>query len=96
MSNASAFYDYVRGLTDVIPPAYSAKGMAVYRYHVRLGVVQMIDSIYPDLCEQLGEEAWELLITDFIQKTQWSSHFYDDLRYEFVKYLERENQELSD
>lgn len=83
----SAFYDYVRGLSDVIPDGYTAQGMAVYRYHVYLGASQMLVASYPELKAALDEEDWRTLIEDFIRQTTWSAHFYADLTDDFERYL---------
>ena len=83
----SAFYDYVRGLTDEVPEGYTQQGMAVYRYHVYLGVSQMLAGCYPQLKDMLEEADWRALMEDFIRQTRWSSHFYADLTDEFEAYL---------
>ncbi len=86
---SALFYDHVRGLTDEIPAGHHPKGMRVYRYLVHLGASQMIDACFPTLRESLGEEAWGLLIADFVRQSKWTSHFYDDLEHEFQTHLAR-------
>lgn len=90
----SAFYDYVRGLTEVIPEGYTAQGMAVYRYHVYLGASQMLAVSYPDLRSELVDADWRVLIEDFIRKTKWSSHFYADLIDDFERYVSAQEAQL--
>jgi hypothetical protein len=83
------FYGYVRGLSDEVPAGYTEAGMRVYRHLVRLGASQMIESHYPWLRSELGEEAWTALIAEFVRRSAWSSHFYGDLKDEFVGFLAR-------
>jgi hypothetical protein len=84
------FYDYVRGRTEVVPQGYAEAGMRAYRHLVKLGASQMIEACFPRLREQLGEDAWQLLIAGFVRQSAWTSHFYGDLRDEFLDYLARE------
>lgn len=84
---SASFYDYVRGLSDDVPPGYELRGLRVYRYLVRLGASQMVEASFPRLREQLGEPAWDALIEDFVRHSQWTSHFYGDLEHEFQTYL---------
>lgn len=86
---SEAFYDYVRGLTDVVPEGYALAGMKVYRYLVFLGASQMIDACHPELRTQIGEEDWRALIEDFVRQSAWTSNFYGDLEDEFNEYLAR-------
>ncbi len=81
------FYDYVRGRSDVIPEGYTVSGMRVYRHLVWLGVSQMIHSSFPQLREQLGDDAWRLLIEEFIRRSEWTSNYYGDLPHEFTQFL---------
>lgn len=90
---STAFYDYVRGITDEVPEGYTLKGMKVYRFLVYLGASQMIESCYPDLRSHLGEEGWETLIRAFIRGSAWTSHFYGDLENEFRTFLEKLSSE---
>ncbi len=83
------FYDYVRGRTDVVPDGYTASGMRVYRHLVWLGTSQMIQSSFPQLQEQLGDEAWRLLVEEFIRQSAWNSNYYGDLSHEFTEFLAR-------
>ena len=43
----SAFYDYVRGLSDEVPAGYSENGMRLYRHLVYLGADQMLGGYSP-------------------------------------------------
>ncbi|OZI72104.1 HvfC/BufC family peptide modification chaperone [Bordetella genomosp. 12] len=86
---SAAFYDYVRGLSDQIPPGYSAAGMRVYRYLVYLGASQMVDASFPGLRDGLGESAWRVLIEEFVRQSAWTSPFYGDLQHEFRDFLAR-------
>lgn len=86
---SAAFFDYVRGRSDTVPPGYSARGMRVYRHLVWLGASQMVESCHPGLREQLGEEAWQALLGDFVRQSAWTSHFYGDLDNAFTAYLAR-------
>lgn len=87
----SAFYAYVRGLTDVVPEGYSENGMRAYRHLVHLGASQMIEAHFPDLRQQLGEASWRMLIDAFVRQSAWQSHFYGDLKDEFMHFLARES-----
>lgn len=86
---SDAFYDYVRGRTDVVPSGYAEPGMRAYRYLVYLGASQMVEAHFPAVRAELGDGAWRLLIEDFVRQSQWTSHYYGDLRDEFVAYLAR-------
>ncbi len=71
----------------MVPDGYTDSGMRVYRHLVWLGASQMIHSSFPQLREQLGDEAWRLLIEEFIRQSRWTSHYYGDLPNEFIKFL---------
>ena len=72
------FTDYVRGLSDELPPGHSRQGMEVCRHLVRLGVEQQVQARHPGLRDQLteamGEPAWEALITGS-SRSAWTSPF---------------------
>ena len=87
----SAFYDYVRGRSDVIPQGYTEPGMRVYRYLVYLGASQMVEAHYPQVKAELGDEAWRTLIEEFVRQSQWTSNYYEDLKDEFLTFLARES-----
>jgi len=91
---SQAMYDYIRGVTDQVPQGYSAKGLAVYRYLVRLGVTQMLESCYPTLRESLDEQDWDWLINQFVQQSAWTSHFYGDLDEEFREFVRKQSEQL--
>jgi hypothetical protein len=86
---SAAFFDYVRGRSDVVPPGYTEAGLRAYRYLVYLGASQMVQACYPELRGQLGEQAWRTLIQGFVRQSAWQSNFYGDLRHEFLDYLAR-------
>ena len=86
----SAFYDYVRGRTEVVPAGYTEAGMRVYRYLVYLGAAQMIEASFPALRTELADEAWRTLIEGFVRQSNWTSHYYGDLNDEFLAFLARE------
>lgn len=86
---ASGFYDYVRGCSNVVPTGYREAGMRAYRHLVYLGASQMVEAHYPALREQLGEADYRTLIEDFVRQSAWQSHYYGDLKDEFLLYLER-------
>ena len=88
---AAAFYDFVRGRSDDVPAGYTAAGLRVYRHLVYLGASQMIEAHFPAVREQLGDDAWRTLIEDFVRQSQWTSHFYGDLKDEFLAYLARQS-----
>jgi len=93
----SAFFDYVRGVSDVVPAGYALRGMRLYRYHVFLGVSQLLASTFPELRAELSTDDWALLLRDFIGKSRWSSNFYADLDVQFKHYLNDElNRPLDD
>ena len=87
----SDFYDYVRGRTDAIPQGYTEPGMRVYRYLVYLGASQMVEAHFPEVKSELGDEAWRTLIEAFVRQSQWTSHYYGDLKDEFLTFLARES-----
>ena len=58
---SAAFFDHVRGRSDVVPSGYTEAGLRAYRYLVYLGASQMVQAQFPDLRGQLGEDAWRLL-----------------------------------
>jgi hypothetical protein len=91
---SQAMYDYIRGLSDEIPHGYTAQGLAVYRYLVRLGVTQLIESSYPELREQLDDTDWDWLINQFVQQSAWTSHFYGDLDEEFREFIRNQAKQL--
>jgi hypothetical protein len=84
------FYSYIRGTTEVVPAGYTEQGMRTYRHLVFLGASQMIEAHYPELREQLGESAWKELLQAFIRQSAWTSHYYGDLKDEFLAFLQRE------
>lgn len=87
----SAFYDYVRGRSDVVPPGYSEAGMRVYRHLVYLGAAQLIEAHFPQLKQELDEDAWRTLMEGFVRQSSWTSHYYGDLKDEFLAFLARES-----
>lgn len=84
------FYQYIRGATDAVPAGYTEAGMRAYRYLVFLGASQMIEAHYPALHQQLDESAWKELIQAFVRQSAWTSHYYGDLKDEFLAFLARE------
>ena len=86
---APAFYDYVRGLNDDVPEGYSLAGMRVYRHLVYLGASQMVETHFPQVRQQLGDEHWRTLIEAFVRDSAWTSHYYGDLKDEFTAFLAR-------
>ncbi|MNY84528.1 hypothetical protein D3C78_06830 [compost metagenome] len=93
MSNA--FYNYVRGRSETVPAGYTLPGMRTYRYLVYLGVSQMVEANFPSLREQLQEQAWRLLIEEFVRQSAWTSPYYGDLHHEFIAYLGRESTDTN-
>lgn len=91
-ASTAAFYDYVRGRTDDVPPGYTEAGLRVYRYLVYLGASQMIEAHHPALRAQLGEDDWRTLIEAFVRDSQWQSNFYEDLNDAFTDFLARASQ----
>lgn len=87
----SAFHDYVRGISDVVPAGYSDAGMRLYRHLVYLGAVQMLESHYPQVKTALGEDQWASLVRAFVRDSRWESHYYGDLTDDFVAYLEKQS-----
>jgi hypothetical protein len=84
------FYRYIRGATDVVPPGYTEAGLRAYRHLVFLGASQMIEAHFPALREQMGESAWKELIQAFVRQSAWTSHYYGDLKDDFLAFLARE------
>ncbi len=84
-----AFYDYVRGRSDAVPPGYTEAGLRVYRHLVLLGASQMVQAHYPALREQLGDDDWRALMQAFVRQSAWASPFYEDLKDEFTAFLAR-------
>ncbi|MGE5450500.1 MAG: putative DNA-binding domain-containing protein [Acidobacteriota bacterium] len=87
----SDFYDYVRGRTDDVPAGYTEAGMRVYRHLVYLGASQMVQAHFPQVPTELGEDAWRTLIEAFVRQSHWSSHYYGDLKDEFLAFVARES-----
>ena len=88
---SAAFYDYVRGVSDEVPAGYHPDGMRAYRHLVYLGASQMIETNFPAVREQLGDESWRELIEAFVRQSAWTSHYYGDLKDEFTAFLARES-----
>lgn len=84
---SAAFFDYIRGRSDQVPTGYREAGMRAYRHLVYLGAAQMVDASFPDLRQQLGEDAWRTLIEGFVRQSRWQSPYYGDLQDEFVQFL---------
>ncbi|KQT41182.1 MULTISPECIES: putative DNA-binding domain-containing protein [unclassified Methylophilus] len=84
------FYSYIRGTTDVVPAGYAEPGMRAYRYLVYLGASQMVEAHFPEIRQQMGESAWKELIQAFVRQSAWASHFYGDLKDEFLAFIARE------
>lgn len=85
----SAFFDYVRGRTDVLPAGYAERGMRLYRHLVWLGASQTIEAHHPELRAQLGEDAWRTLIEAWVRDSAWDSPFLKDLPDDFLSFLAR-------
>lgn len=90
-SDTRAFYDYVRGCSDVVPPGHTEAGLRIYRHLVYLGASQMVESRWPEMREQLGEQAWRTLIEAFVRQSNWTSNYYADLIDDFTDFLVRES-----
>ncbi|MCD2166251.1 HvfC/BufC family peptide modification chaperone [Comamonas koreensis] len=88
---SAPFYDYVRGRTDQVPPGYSDNGMRAYRHLVYLGASQMVEAHFPELREQLGEDAWRDLMAAFVRDSRWSSPYYGDMKDAFLEFIQRES-----
>ena len=88
---SAAFYDFVRGRSDDVPAGYTAAGLRVYRHLVYLGASQMVEAHFPQVKEELGDEAWRTLIEEFVRQSQWTSNYYGDLKDEFLTFLARES-----
>ncbi len=81
------FYDYVRGISDQVPLGYSPNGMRAYRHLVYVGASQMVEAHFPELREQLGEDAWRELISAFVRDSRWSSAYYGDMKDAFLEFI---------
>jgi hypothetical protein len=81
----------VRGVSDEVPTGYHPDGMRAYRHLVYLGASQMIETNFPAVREQLGDESWRELIEAFVRQSAWNSHYYGDLKDEFTAFLARES-----
>lgn len=88
---SQAFFDYVRGHTDVLPAGHDPRGMRAYRYLVWLGAAQMVQAHYPGVRERLGEAGWDTLISAFVRHSTWTSPFYGDLIDAFEAFIARES-----
>lgn len=88
---SEAFYDYVRGRSDTVPPGYTEAGLRVYRHLVYLGASQMVEAHFPALREQLGEADWRALLEAFVRQSAWESPFYEDMKDEFTAFVARES-----
>lgn len=90
-TDMQGFYAFVRGQTDAVPAGYGEAGMRVYRHLVQLGASQLIEAHFPALRDGLGNTAWQDLIEAFVRQSRWTSHFYGDLKDEFLAFLARES-----
>lgn len=86
----AAFFDYVRGRSEVVPAGYREDGLRAYRYLVHLGAAQMVDAHYPEVRTSLGEAGWHELIAAFVRDSAWDSHFYGDLTDDFLVFLDQQ------
>ncbi len=84
---SDAFYDYVRGRSDVVPEGHDERGLQAYRHLVWLGASQMVESYFPEVRRELGEDAWRALIAAFVRDSRWQSHYYGDLKDDFLAFL---------
>jgi hypothetical protein len=82
-----AFFEYVRGSSDVVPEGHTKAGMDLYRHLTYLGAHQMLEDCFPQIREALSDEDWAELMRDFIKTTRWTSNFYGDLENDFTNYL---------
>lgn len=87
---STAFFDYVRGRSEVVPDGYAEAGMRAYRHLVHLGASQLVDAHFPRVRQELGEEAWRCLIEAFVRQSAWTSPYYGDLKEAFLAFLARE------
>ncbi len=87
----SAFHEYMRGRSDVLPAGYGEAGMRLYRHLVYLGVHQMLEAHFPEVRAALGEDDWRALLQAFIRESHWDSHFYGDMKDDFVIFLQRQS-----
>ena len=83
------FWDYVRGLSNDVPAGFSQNGMDLYRHLTYLGAHQQLSLNFPEVYQQLGQDNWEKLMRDFIANSRWDSHFYADLKQDFLRYLQQ-------
>lgn len=86
-ADTQAFYDFVRGRSEVVPPGHDLRGLRLYRHLVWLGASQLIEAHHPTLREGLGEDGWRTLIADFVRQSTWTSPFLGDLHDDFLAYL---------
>lgn len=84
----AAFHDYVRGRIETVPEGYSEPGMRLYRHLVYLGADQLLRAHFPDVHDAIGEDNWRILLQAFIRVSSWDSHYYGDMKNEFVTFLE--------
>lgn len=88
---AQAFYDYVRGNAEAMPPGYGENGLRAYRHLVFIGASQLVEAHFPDLRPQMGETNWHALIAAFVRQSAWTSPYYGDLKNEFLDFIARES-----
>ena len=86
----SAFHDYVRGRSDEMPVGYAGPGMRLYRDLVYLGVDQLLTAHFAEVRTALGDNDWRALLQAFIRESQWESHFYGDMKDDFLAFLEQQ------
>ena len=84
------FHDYVRGRSEVLPEGYAEAGMRLYRHLVYLGVDQLLEASFPGVRATLGDDAWRALLQAFIRESRWESHFYGDVKDDFIAFLQRQ------
>lgn len=88
----ASFHDYVRGRSDDLPEGYAEAGMRLYRHLVFLGIEQLLDAHFPALRGALGEDDWRSLLQAFIRESRWDSHFYGDVKDDFITFLKRQGE----
>jgi hypothetical protein len=82
-----AFFEYIRGNTDVIPAGYNKKGLDLYRRLVFIGVEQTLSLYYPKLKEGVSNDEWITTVEEFIKESRFESNFLASLADEFRLWL---------
>ena len=81
------FCNWIRFPQSELPKALPVERMQIYRDLLFNNVCSFIDLVYPVTRAILPEIQWQKLLTEFFQKAQCDSPFYNDISLQFREYL---------